>query len=383
MANPAANRQQQSGAVSIFSVVFAAMLLTILTIGFIKLMLRDQQQATNNDLSQSAYDAALAGVEDAKRVIRAAQQGSADAQTAMEQPNDCRIIKRAKIIPYAGDDETVIRSGNTGGTQFNQAYTCVNINLDSPDFLYEAKPEATQLVPLRAVGPFNKLVIQWYSQQDNGDSPTAVIPPELARSDRLPTNAAWGTNMPPLMRAQVITPGAQFDTNKLDQAGASRTVFLRPYDVIGGTSSIALDIAAQSRATDVAVTQDNSVSTINCSRNFANDSYACSVELTIAQVTPEASRNAFLRLNSLYKGAHVRVMLKQGDAPVHFNGVQPIVDVTGRANNLFRRVEARLQVGDDFPYPDNALQLQNSLCKDFSVTDEKVVSGTCDPTGQE
>lgn len=374
-----AKRQRQSGAVSIFSVVFAAMLLTILTIGFLKLMIRDQQQATNNDLSQSAYDAALAGVEDAKRVIRAAQQGAPDAQRAMQQPNDCRVIKRAKIIPYAGDDETMIRSGNTGGLQFNQAYTCVNINLDSPDFLYEAKQEASQLVPLRAVGTFNKVVLQWYTQQDNGDAATASIPPEIARSERLPANTAWGETTPPLMRAQLITPGAQFDTATLDRTGSSRTVFLRPYEVVGGGSTTTLDVSSRARATDVGGTYDNTASTINCSRNFANDSYACSVELTIPAVTVDASRNAFVRLNTLYKGAHVRVILKHGDSVVNFNGVQPIVDATGRANNLFRRVEARLQIGDDFPYPDNALHLKNSLCKDFSVTDEKVMAGSCEP----
>ena len=70
---------RQSGAVSLFAVIFGAMLLTIVTIGFIKLMIMDQRQSSNNDLSQSAYDAALAGVEDAKRVVRAAQTGNNQA----------------------------------------------------------------------------------------------------------------------------------------------------------------------------------------------------------------------------------------------------------------------------------------------------------------
>ncbi len=62
--------KRQRGAVSIFAVVFSALLLTILTVGFIRLMVSAQQRAINNDLSQSAYDAALAGVEDAKRAVR-------------------------------------------------------------------------------------------------------------------------------------------------------------------------------------------------------------------------------------------------------------------------------------------------------------------------
>ena len=56
------DKRKESGAASLFAVIFSAMLLTILAAGFVKLMLKDQQQAINNDLSQSAYDAALAGV---------------------------------------------------------------------------------------------------------------------------------------------------------------------------------------------------------------------------------------------------------------------------------------------------------------------------------
>ena len=56
----------RKGAASIYVVVFVTLILGILTISFVRIMLSEAVQTTNYDLSQSAYDSALAGVEDAK-----------------------------------------------------------------------------------------------------------------------------------------------------------------------------------------------------------------------------------------------------------------------------------------------------------------------------
>ncbi len=65
-----------------------------------------------------------------------------------------------------------------------------------------------------------------------------------------------------------------------------------------------------------------------------------------------------------------------------FNGVQPVIDVTGRANNMFRRVLARVELSGSFVYPEAAVDMKNDLCKNFSVTDTSYTPNTCDPTVQ-
>ena len=69
----------------------------------------------------------------------------------------------------------------------------------------------------------------------------------------------------------------------------------------------------------------------------------------------------------------------QDGTEIKFDDVQPVVDSTGRASTLFRRVEARLRMGTDFPYPSYVADVQNNLCKNFSVDDTGVISAGCNP----
>ena len=160
---------RQSGAVSLFAVIFGAMLLTIVTIGFMRLMLMDQRQASDNDLSQSAYDAALAGVEDAKRVVRAAQTGNMQAAGVLSGPINCNMVAASGVVGGSTSGETIIQTGSGAGKKFDQAYTCVKIAMQSQDFIYKAIEDKSQLISLRAVSSFNKIIIEWYRRDDESN----------------------------------------------------------------------------------------------------------------------------------------------------------------------------------------------------------------------
>ena len=377
-------RTMKQGVVSIFVVIFSALLLTVLTVSFIQLMMSEQQRSSNRDLSQSAFDAALAGVEDAKRVLRACAMGgeTSIACQAVNAAGDCKVIARAGIAGSVTDNEIIIQSSTGAGDQFNQAYTCVNISMLTPDFVYEATGDGqSQLIPLRADGEYNRVVVEWLMQEDIGaDSAPAVYP---GAPTNLPPAASWGATNPPIMRAQIITPGDTFTINALNDSSTSQTVFLRPSTMTTGATNLNVNVdpAARPRAIDQTLSYDNDAVSHGCSRDFANVGYSCKVTLDLGRtVTSAQSQQAFLRLTPVYRGAHIRVtMLSPSGATVNFDGVQPSVDATGRASSLFRRVEARLQIGEDFPYPNYAVDVANGLCKDFSVDTTSARAGSCTP----
>lgn len=381
------------GAVSIFAVIFATLLLTVLTVGFIGLMISAQQRAINNDLSQSAYDAALAGVEDAKRVVRACASGDNLACEELEKQGDCEVIARAGINGVVGTSETRIASSATTGEQFDQAYTCVNITMDSPSVELASNPGKTEVVSLRSVAPFQSVVLEWYASTDTGAGLTAQ-PPTTSGYDRLPKasgSGSWAAGAPPLLRAQIISPGESFSLSELDESDTSSTVFFRPSDMTQNGTERVVNVlkGTQARATEGGGAVNNSVVPVRCSSGFANSNlYSCRAVLRVGTrsddvVSIDESQNALLRLDTMYAAGatSIKVSLRSDlGSTVNFNGVQPVVDSTGRANDLFRRVRAHLGLGDSsFPYPTYAVDVANDLCKNFSVDIDGAHPGGCTP----
>ena len=84
---------KQSGLVSIIVVMFTAILLMVVSTGFIRIMVQEESRASNNNLSRTAYESAVAGVEDGKRAIMACQRGGSASAA-------CKAIA-AKRIPLS------------------------------------------------------------------------------------------------------------------------------------------------------------------------------------------------------------------------------------------------------------------------------------------
>ena len=111
--------------------------------------------------------------------------------------------------------------------------------------------------------------------------------------------------------------------------------------------------------------------------------YSCSVTISLGHQVSKAD-TAYMRLTPIYRGTEFKAeLLDDNNALVDFDGVQPKVDSTGRANNQFRRVESRISFEDpNFPLPEFALQLEDNgqpLCKDFWVTNRTNSGMGCNP----
>lgn len=353
----------QRGVTSIFVVIFAAMLFSVITLSFAGLMAREQQRSSDDELSQSAYDSAMAGVEDAKRVILAAREGDQQAQNAINA-GLCNTVAAAGITGDPNDPDVVIKSSSSDtGELLQQAYTCVKIGLNSNDYRLELNEMESEIVPLKATGSFNRIRISWHKPQSSNtprpcDAPNwgAVDPGELCPANR------WSDNAPALLRTQIINPGASISYSDLNSNDAGNTVFL--YPASAGLASVEMGDMERFVTNYNLGTLPNETIAARCD----DGAYYCQQVLDLARPVPAQSELALLRLTPIYTGTNVMIELFNGGTRVQFDGVQPTVDSTGRANDLFRRVDARLSLATEYSYPEAALDIEGSLCKNFYVT---------------
>jgi Tfp pilus assembly protein PilX len=374
--------ERERGAVALFVVVFATLLMIVITISFVQLMIKDQQQATASDLSQSAYDSAKSGVEDAKRLLlleQACGNGTAPpavnctAVTNAINAGECNTIPAYfgnQSDPNKSDSETMIQQ-EEGDTALQQAYTCVKIVPNTIDYKAVLDLNQSNIVPLKGVSQFDSVRISWFTHDDVAVSGAgqAITFPSSGPNVSLPQTPEWDVNMPSLLRAQLMQFGPNFKLSDFDDSqpgnkSNANTLFLYPSATGVDTLSFGLDTPRRSASS---VPQQ-----VRCNSSFVDGEYACSVTLTLPEPMTgnAAQRTAFLNLSALYNGANYKVELLNAGTIVEFDHVQPKVDSTGRANNMFRRVESRIEFKTDFAYPLAAVDIEGDLCKNFVITDK-------------
>ena len=352
-------KHDERGVVSIFIVIFAAIFMTIITVSFLSLMVHDQQQATNNELSQNAYDSAMSGVEDAKRAIAGCKNGTISEAScqklgsgACTTLSDVGVVHAPQTMTDGSGNREYPLQGSEGDTNsLNQAYTCVTVDTTPSDYKADLTKDNPTVIPLTAQSAgSSSLTLSWQA------IPSRTFTNGGSAGNLLNLNA-WTSapnSYPPMMRVQFIK-GASNST----ASSNSRSLFLYPQ----------VPPSEPSETSSVSFALDSH--TTNTSWGVFCWQKTCSAKLTDGSNNLFGSNN-YLVITPLYENASATLAISGGGK---FSNVQDVVDSTGRANDLFRRVQARVDLIPHPTYPNGELNLTGPLCKNFVVTPNSYIPG--------
>ncbi|MCB9819897.1 hypothetical protein H6796_01180 [Candidatus Nomurabacteria bacterium] len=355
-------------------------------------MLRNQQQTMDTDLSASAYDSALAGVEDAKRLLLKYNDCKrSTSPTPAPEVGECVRIESAveddggkctavsRGLHSNTTEEVKIRLNPTdqSGNSMDQAYTCATVRYTSKEILGSVNSGTSKLIVVdsgAAGSDIRKLKISWFKKKaDSLDGSSSFKFPSNPVGE-LPMGGGSGepwsedsSRTPPMLRTQIIQHGSSisaddfnFDTSP-GNSNSTSTLFLYP-------SETALPVDIHASAEDIRTLREasrkNSIPSHCSEDSYEGGGFACSVTIIPKK---ENLKKLYLQLGAIYGDTDYMIeAIDSTGKPISV--VAPAVDVTGRANDMFRRVEARIDLSAG-NYPLATIDVNGDLCKDFSVSD--------------
>lgn len=380
--NKQVDRSKEEGFVSIFTVIFFMMLVSVITISFLRIMTVEQRQSLDNDLTASALASAESGIEDAKRAILKYESMSEGAEkVALKSAltsNSCNALLNNATANNIGINSD---GSITGNASLNQYYTCLSVNLYSADYLGNSSAGKSEFIPLRTQDDvqFDQIKISWHMVSNTIGSEGDGRPSNYALSTAFPKvigdAQSWSSKgYPAYLRAQLYGyPEGSFTRDNVNDR--TRSVFLVP-SVVGVTEGTAISTTVSDPTPHEFDNGKSAVQAIQCKDTPATvgeGEYACTATISLPDdPTLRGNNNEYyLRLTPLYGATHYRVQLidsSKGEV-VNFSEVQPIIDVTGRASDVYRRVQARVRMQSVGNLPEYSVESADDICKNMQVSD--------------
>ena len=394
----------KKGAASFYIVAFSTLILLIVATSFATVIISEIERTSNDDLSQSAYDSAMAGIEDGKLAFYSYQNclanggdNCAQIQSWMEN-SDCYVVGRV-LGRYKGDNVGEVKITESGENNMQQAYTCVKVSYPSD---YRATLSGAQSIRVVRV-KFDKNVdvdriegvrVSWYSSTDRSKYRFANFSGNSVKFPRI--NGSASLSAPPTISVALVQTAQNFTLDDFDtsRGGAINgetnrgMVYLVPTDGRkkgdnGKTYRVASweclfgegPECSEDDVTNVVRTgfwESNNKTSVNlpyavdCSTNSSNGTdFACSADLVIPNPVGTGGRNrdTFMVAVALpYGGPDTEFKLQflcEEECEVNNGGsvgsdganavaslrTQVEIDSTGRANDIYRRVAVRLEPG--------------------------------------
>jgi hypothetical protein len=339
----------QTGFAALVIAIVLVLLLSLMTIGFAELMRKETRSATDKHLSDQAYYAAETGINDAAKAINL-------GYTKVKP--DCG--------PLTGSTDPVEAplTSNKVGNDPNITYSCLLINPYPTTAEYGNIGTVPKYVNMVGVDPSNPeavklirdLVISW---NDSGGSHDYVE----SGGHEFDTTNGWGTKTGVLRVGVTPLDSGHVDRNYLIQN--TYTAFFYP------NKSNTLSSPPNNYSTDVFDTRTgrNSGAIINGNCNTGNRTNSdkgprdCSV-----MITNVGHSSLLLSLRSIYRNSDVTFFAYGYDgAQLGIRNAQTVVDSTGKAQDVLRRVQVRIPTKNTYDVASDSLEVGSNICKQLEL----------------
>ena len=402
---------RESGQASMVTVAMFMMLFAAIAVSFTFVVISASRQALNDSLQSSAKIAAESGVEDAKRLIVYCynKRQSDGSYPPADKPLCSEVIgKLSDELEGRGCDKILkpmydkggisdveeeggrgyrVKVGNNGGgdNENNEYYQCLKIATKTDNYQGMVNNLGKSIiVPLRVVNTQNQaaviasLKIEWHRNVNgnDGDNPAEM---NGAEGTGLPPANIWSkSNRPAVLRVErVDVAKGSFTLDSLADSDTALTLRPSVNGNGGGKDKNRYHLGDykpyyQSGRDSIAPNNQYGGKAPIVEAKCDGADYACK---TIFEDSLDTTKtDYYLRINAIYRSTHFKITAYgQNGKKLYFDGVQPLVDVTGRSSDSFSRIQARLKPSFDKNadstnwWPEYVIDTNGKVCKDIEV----------------
>ncbi|HSX30211.1 MAG TPA: pilus assembly PilX N-terminal domain-containing protein [Candidatus Saccharimonadales bacterium] len=323
---------KESGMVAIMVTIILMIVISLIVLGFAQVARRDQRQSLDRQLSTQAFYAAEAGVNDALEVIKTA----ISTNTPVNAKTTC--------ADNGSGQYNSLNAGSILDAGADVAYTCLMIDPAPLTLVYSDIGTTGTVVPVVAnSGTIATIKLTWQSKT-GGATPASGCPGSTTNAFVPTTSWTCGYGV---LRFDIVPTGAAMTHSSL--MSSTMAAFLVPIN-----TAVPANIA-------YSTTGAGDLSPASCSNTNCT-----------ASITGLGGSAYYMRINSIYRDVSLQVSATNAVGnPVELRDAQALIDATGKAQDVLRRVQVRTPITGTSTNltSDYALESNDAICKRFSVMD--------------